>query len=464
MVQKDGLYEYVNPAFVDMFGYDLTDFKAGREWLRLVFTDQAYRRQAIALWKKHQQEIAPPKPTTGQFAVTCKDKSIKEIEFKTVRLPSGDYLFLYDDITARIRAEEAIKESESRMRRLFEASPDPIAVFNMDRTVSYCNPTFTEIFGWTLDELLGKRIIRFVSEEDKPEIEQLITKLHSGQQVRNLESRRLTKDGKSLDIQISGSLFSDGAGRPAGNIVILRDITQRKLVEQKLMDYQVQLRKLASELTMTEEHERRRLAVHLHDGLAQNLALMSIKLESELGSVKRPRKKPLKEILNMIDQALHEARSITVELSPPILHELGLEAALNWLAEKTYQNHGIVTSVSVKMASQNLETDLTVWLFRAARELILNCAKHSRAEQINISVESDDVDIKLYVEDNGKGFDSHNLETLLNKGFGLFSLRERVRSWGGELVISSKPGQGTEVIVKTKVKLEQANYPGQYEH
>ena len=455
LIQKDGAYEYVNPAFVEIFGYDLTDFNTGREWLRLVFPNQVYRRKAVALWKGHQQDASQAK--YAHFSVSCKDKSEKEIEFRAVNLPNGDYVFLYDDITARIKAEEALKESEAGMRRLFEASPDPIVVFDMKRAVIYCNPIFTEIFGWSLGEVQGKRIPMFVPGQDKQELEQLIKRMHRGQPVRNVESRRLTKDGRTLDMQISGSLFRDSKGRPAGVIIILRDISKRRLVEKKLMDYQVQLRKLTSELTMTEERERRRLAVHLHDGLAQNLALMSIKLESELGSAKRPRKKPLQEILHMIDQALQEARSITVELSPPILHELGLEAALNWLAEQTQQNHGIVTAVSVKMPPQQLETDLAVWLFRAARELLLNCAKHSRAAQVNISLESDDTDIELCVQDNGKGFDSHNLEPLFNKGFGLFSLRERVRSWGGELIIYSKPGQGTQVTVKTKVKLENGN-------
>jgi len=451
LIDQVGIYEYVNPAFVEMFGYDLKDFHNGREWFRMVFPEKGYRKRAIAEWLDHSSKVRTEQSEPQTYSVTCADQSIKQIEFRSVNLPTGGHLVLYEDITNRLLAEETIKESEARLRRVFEASPDPMIVYSVDGAVTYLNPAFTKTFGWTLTELLGRQI-PFVPEEVKKQTQEVIEKLYGGGKLPPWETKRLTKDGRVLDMQISCALFYDWEGEKAGSIIILRDITDRKRVEQKLLDYQVQLRELASALTLTEERERRRLAVDLHDGLAQHLALISIKLESELGSSTRPRKKPLQEILGLVDQTLQQARSITVELSPPILHELGLVAALHWLAAKTSQSHGVATHVEAKMPPQPLQVDLAVWLFRAARELVLNSIKHAKPSKINIMLSGEGSGIKLCVEDDGRGFDTSSLEKVFSKSFGFFSLRERVRSWGGELLIESEPEKGTLVTIMTALE------------
>lgn len=150
------------------------------------------------------------------------------------------------DITQRKMAEEALRESEERHRQLLEASPDPIVVYDMEGRVTYVNPAFIETFGWSSQELLGKRT-KFVPEENWPETRATIARMLRGERIQSFETRRLTKDGRILDIQLSSSVFHDRDDNLAGNIVILRDVTVRKRAEDAL-------RKRESELAAQSRH------------------------------------------------------------------------------------------------------------------------------------------------------------------------------------------------------------------
>ena len=151
------------------------------------------------------------------------------------------------DVTARKRAEEKLLESEERHRLLLESSPDPIVVYDIEGKATYINPAFEQAFGWSSEELLDKRI-NFVPEEDWPETRAAIDRMLVGERVLSFETRRLTKDGRVLDIQLSSSLFKDRDGKPVGNIVILRDVTEQKLAEQALRKREAELEIRASEL------------------------------------------------------------------------------------------------------------------------------------------------------------------------------------------------------------------------
>jgi PAS domain S-box-containing protein len=146
----------------------------------------------------------------------------------------------FRDVTVRKRAEEALRESEERHRMLLEASPDPIVVYDMEGKATYVNPAFAETFGWPSQELLGKRI-DFVPEESWPETRVAIARMLRGERIQAFETKRLTKDGMLLDIQLSSSVFHDREGYPAGNIVILRDVSDRKRAEDALRKRETEL-------------------------------------------------------------------------------------------------------------------------------------------------------------------------------------------------------------------------------
>ena len=171
------------------------------------------------------------------------------------------------NITSRKQAEEALRESEERHRLLLEVSPDPIVVYGIEGKTIYVNPAFEQTFGWSLDELREKRI-DFVPEENWPETKETINRMLQGLKIKLFETRRLTKDGRILDIQLSSSLFFDQDKKPAGNIVILRDITVQKRAERTLRKAHDQLeqrvKERTAELVLINENLRQEIVDRQH--------------------------------------------------------------------------------------------------------------------------------------------------------------------------------------------------------
>lgn len=151
-------------------------------------------------------------------------------------------------LAERKRAEEILRKSEERYRLLLESSPDPIVVYNLRGEAVYVNPAFEQTFGLRRDELLGKHI-DFVPEESWPETRAAIENMLSGKKIQLFETKRLTRDGRRLDVQLSSTLYFDEEGRPAGNIVTLRDISAQKSAERELRKYHDQLGELVAERT-----------------------------------------------------------------------------------------------------------------------------------------------------------------------------------------------------------------------
>ena len=217
----------------------------------------------------------------------------------------------------------------------------------------------------------------------------------------------------------------------------------------------VQLRSLASQLSLAEERERRRIAVDLHDRVGQALALSNIKLgmlrqlecSAEFSEL-------VDEISNFIEQAIQETRTLMFEISSPILYELGLEAAVRHLTERVGRQHGMVTACEYDQAPKPLDDDVRVLLFQAVSELLVNVVKHARAHHVTVRIWRDKGRIHVTVDDDGAGFDVSEVastQTLMG-GFGLFSIRERLNSVAGEFVIESEHAHGTRATLIAPLK------------
>lgn len=140
---------------------------------------------------------------------------------------------IYRDITERKKTEEALTESERRHRIVLASAPDPILVYDMKGRVTYLNPAFTRVFGWSEKEVLGQGI-DFIPARNWPETKMMEERILAGEDFSGVESRRLTKDGQIIDVSVSGATFLDNQGRYQGNVVTLQDITQRKMTEEQL--------------------------------------------------------------------------------------------------------------------------------------------------------------------------------------------------------------------------------------
>jgi len=368
------------------------------------------------------------------------------------------------DITQRKQAEAALQTSEKRFRALIEHSMDGIALGDKDGTIQYFpSPATAHILGYGMNELVGRSIFELVHPDDLQRatglFAQLLEKL-SGPLTVQLRYRHKDGSWRWLECVISNLL-----GEPSLRAVVVnyRDITERKQAEERLMAYQENLRSLASELSLAEERERRRIASYLHDEIGQSLAAIRMKF----GAVRQAGSSAeiagmVDEIQTLLEWTIRDTRSLTVELSPPILYELGLEAALEWLSERIGEEHGIRIEFADDAHSKPLEDDVRGLLFRAVDELLINIVKHANTRSGRVSILRDGDHVRIVVEDDGVGFDATTIEsrTSRDRGFGLFSVRERLRYIGGHIEVESERGHGTRVTLIAPLSRDRTSLEG----
>ena len=207
---------------------------------------------------------------------------------------------------------------------------------------------------------------------------------------------------------------------------------------------------MASELSLAEERERRRIAAELHDRIGQTLAITKIKLGALKASVSSQGfVEQLDDIRGLVNRTIRDTRSLTLELSPPILYELGFEAAVEWLTEKIQLQHNIKAIFESDRQPKQVSEDIQVLIFKIIQELLFNVVKHARADNVGVTVRKKDRELQIMVDDDGVGFDVDESKAQFSQtdGFGLFSIRERLDHFGGRVEISSQPGEGTRITV-----------------
>jgi PAS domain S-box-containing protein len=343
-------------------------------------------------------------------------------------------------------------EAEQKYRLLVDTANETIVV-TQDGMLKFVNPETVELTGYSEEELTSIPFVHFIHPDDKEMVLNNHFKRLRGETLPDVYPFRIVcKDSRTKYVEIS-NVLTTWEGRPA-TLNFISDITERKLAEEDLQIYQEQLQSLASQLSLTEERERRRIATELHDHIGQTLALCKIKLGTLRGSAISPLAESLDEIRNLIEQTIQYTRSLTFELSPPILYELGFEAAVEWLGEQILKKHGINFCFE-NDGHKPLNDESRVLLFQTVRELLVNVAKHAQARNTEVSIQRDGDNIRIDVEDDGVGFDTSKFDYYLRRGgFGLFSIRERLRHLGGHIEMKSEPGHGTQVTVVTPLKLE----------
>ncbi|WP_160311501.1 sensor histidine kinase [Rhodopirellula islandica] len=236
------------------------------------------------------------------------------------------------------------------------------------------------------------------------------------------------------------------------NAQLQKEVTERKEAEAILQKHQTRLKALASELTVAEERERRRIAVDLHDDVGQTLALARIQLAGARKSMNSPELgAKLDELSSTILKASQDTRHLVYDLSSPSLNELGLDEAIEeWLEEEISNRFGLKTQIvrqAEPAAPENaVGDDVNALLFRSVRELLINVVKHAKARHVVVTSEHTRNHIKISVADDGVGFDagSEAFRASSEGGFGLFSIQERMMNLGGSLQIDSEPGKGCQ--------------------
>jgi PAS domain S-box-containing protein len=368
------------------------------------------------------------------------------------------------EIAERRRVEKALLESESRFRTIIREAAIGIALIDKGGRVIEGNPALQAMLGYAPEELRGMEFTRINHPENAELNGEGLQRLLLGEQdVCRVETRYIRKDGWIGWGRQSISLVREAGGKPQFAIALFEDITERRESEEKIRTYQEQLQSLASELSLTEERERRQLATVLHDHIAQLLVVAKGKFEQmQESKLYRNLAKPMEEIRRLIEESIRYTRSLVFELSPPILYDLGFEPAMEWLAEHMQKQYGLAVEVEDDDHPKPLDNEARVLLFRAVRELLFNVLKHAKASRARVTMQRVGEKLQVVVEDDGVGFAPDKLVVPTGKmeGFGLFSIRERLNYFKGSMEIDSTPGTLTRVSLTFPLMPEEKKRTG----
>jgi signal transduction histidine kinase len=238
------------------------------------------------------------------------------------------------------------------------------------------------------------------------------------------------------------------------NRALREEIAERLKAETAITHSQVQLRRLATELTLAEERERRAIAGDLHDHIGQALAVIRARIRQvQSNAVFSGMERDIEETLTLLDQTIQSTRTLTFDISPPVLYDLGLEPALQWLGRQFQKKYGLQAAVTSEGAGPTLPDSLQITVFRSVQEFLLNAVKHAQASSVRIHLVKEAGWLRVEVADDGVGFvaavDGSSQSD--HGGFGLFSIRERLKVMGGTLKISSSPGTGSSLTLSVPV-------------
>jgi PAS domain S-box-containing protein len=345
-----------------------------------------------------------------------------------------------------------LKESEERYRNLFEAESDAILVFDaLTHRFTDVNPAAEKLYGYTRDEFLNLTYWDITCE---PQASKTVIKQTLTEPFREPIPLRwhCKKDGSIFPVEISPSKFTLEGRTVLGGI--MRDITTRMEEQQQRDKHQKRLRQLAAKLAMAQDDEQQRIAEGLHDDVAQDLALCSLKLaladrEKDTAKANTIRE----EIGELIHKTAEKIRSLSFELSSSSLFRIGFKEAIVELCDSMAKRYDIRFTVNGNSQTQMLDDTTAAVLFKAVRELLFNVVKHAGTKEAIVYIGCEGDTLKIEVEDQGKGFDHRVDENLIDmsKGMGLFGIKERLKDLGGELYIESTPSDRTRVMLKVPV-------------
>jgi PAS domain S-box-containing protein len=391
-----------------------------------------------------------------------------------------------EDITKRKQMEDALRQSEVRFRVMAETLPDILFTCQPNGSIDYINSRFSDYTGRQPVEALGTKWTAFVHPEDIVRYRQHWQhSLVHGLTFEN-EFRIRTAAGDFRWFVGRAHPIHNDQGEVERWVGTCTDIQDRKVAEEALRHSEQELRlfnenleervqrrtrqvrELASALTLAEQRERRRVSQILHDHVQQMLYGIQmrnhlLKLDAEIADQVAV-KEHVRVMEQLVEQAIRATRSLSVEMSPPVLKNEGLAAAIEWLAGNMREIHGLTVETDLRSDYQPASEDLRVLVFQVTRELLFNVVKHADVNSARLEMYELDGKIFVRVMDEGIGFDVATIEHTEDKlegGLGLYSIQERLALFGGHLAIESTVAKGTVATIVVPCQPRMPSWQGQ---
>ncbi len=385
----------------------------------------------------------------------------------TIQRSEQSQISLRTSEEARTRAIRSMQ----RLRDFLDAAPDATVITDKAGVIVFASAQLERLFGYRSEEVVGADMELLLPKRfrrrHRGHVAKYLQKPHAREMGSGLELSALHKDGSEFPVEVSLNPV-----RTEGHLLVsstIRDITARKALqlaaekraaelvtinealtahESELRLKQKALQALTGKLIVAQEDERRRIGRELHDDLTQQLAGLAIdagKLEQQAEAMERGDGVGLQKIKERLIEVADYVHTLSRQLHPAIVEDLGISAALHALCEELEQNEDILIDCAVDDVAADVPNDHALCIYRVAQEALRNIVKHSRATQVRVQLHSNKGTLKFQVRDNGIGFDLNEAEQRV--GLGLQSMEERAYLIGGTVRMKPRPGGGTVISV-----------------
>lgn len=357
-------------------------------------------------------------------------------------------------VSQRDTAQQQKQESESIAQSLLQSAAQGILIVDGNGRILMANPATQKLFGYSSDELIGQNVDILLPDSlrggHRAHRDQYFSNPQSRPMGLGMDLQARHKDGTEFFVEISLSYIPSARGTLG--VAFVSDISKRRADEQSIRQQREDLRTLAGKLMTAQDDERRRIARNLHDDLSQTLAFLAMDLGKLANKPSAAEITPdLRSLQRRAADAAENVRRVSHELHPSILDDIGLAAALEQYCAEFQQRSGILTHFESKDVPDFLGSDVSSSIYHIAQECLRNVAKHSRAKEVLVGLETVDKVLRLSVKDRGVGLSPEISAT--GKGIGIVGMKERVHLVNGNISIQSRSGEGTEVSVEVPISV-----------
>lgn len=367
------------------------------------------------------------------------------------------------------------KGQPHRYFELFDLAP--VGYFTLDDQgrITEVNLAAADLLASSRRNLVGREFSRFVAVDSRERFQEHSRRMRATHARDHCELLLVRADETTFEALVNSVVVTDSGQATASCWTIVTDISENRKAQQELMQLNsmlasriaeattsaergaAEMQVLAMQLTDAERLERRRVAQLLHDHLQQLLVAVNLSLQSLRSRTADPDAvDSLGNVISMVRESLKASRTVAADLSPAVLYDRGLAAALEWLARTKQEKYGLKVEVCADPASNPQNESISSFLFQAVHELLFNVFKHAQADHARVTMlRREPGHVQIRVEDQGRGCDPGraDLEGLQanGEGFGLFSIKKRLELLGGSFFMDSSPGAGCRVWLEAPI-------------
>lgn len=423
------------------------------------FSDSIYPDDRPAVQEVSRAALAGERPYEIEHRIILPDGTIRWVHelAEVIRSPDGSasqMIGVVRDITARREADEALRASQAMLELVLDSIPQ--GVFWKDRNSIYlgANRVARETWGLKASELVvGLSDFQLPSPTSK-ETKYCTLKdrevMDSNQPQFGIEETLTRADGSTIWLETNKVPMHDPDGHVIGVLGTWQDITERKRVDDELRASRERLQTLSRQLLNAQEVERRHIARELHDQIGQSLTAIKLNLKTlQPPAHETTAWATLLETITVVDQTLEQVRTLSLDLRPSMLDDLGLVSALRWYLDRQAKRVGFSVQFAAESPDSGVSKEIETTCFRVAQEIVTNIARHANARNVRVTLHRFDSELELLIQDDGVGFDlaAANERAARGGSMGLLGMQERVMIVGGRVDIQSAPSLGTEVRV-----------------